>query len=234
VELVKRIHQELGLLTMAHLTCVGLTQEELAVILDDLQQAGIENVLALRGDPPKGQEQFVVTQGGFSHANELIEFIHSGWNFSIGAACYPESHPEAPNPEKDLEALQRKVAAGVDFLITQLFFDNDLFYQFREKAELAGIQVPILAGIMPILNTRQVQRFAQMCGASIPYVLGSRIEAVEDDEEAVRHIGTFHATQQCLDLLEKGVAGVHFYTLNRSTATRAIFQLLRTTPEKTT
>jgi methylenetetrahydrofolate reductase (NADPH) len=230
VELVKRIRSEIGLEAMAHLTCVGLTQIEIGHILDDLQEGGVENVLALRGDPPKGQDEFVTTQGGFSHANQLVEFIHSRWSFSIGAACYPEKHPEAPDSLSDMEALKRKVDAGVDFLISQLFFDNSLFYRFRENAHQAGIRVPILAGIMPILNRKQVQRFAQMCGTSIPRELGGRIEAVEDDEEAVRHIGAFHATLQCLGLLERGVDGIHFYTLNRSTATRAIYQLLRTQP----
>ncbi len=230
VELVKRIRSEIGLETMAHLTCVGLTQNEIGIILDDLQEGGIENILALRGDPPKGEDHFTATAGGFAHANELVEFIRSRWNFSIGAACYPEKHPEAPDAQADLEALKRKVDAGVDFLISQLFFENSLFYNFRDKARQAGIHVPILAGIMPILNRKQVQRFVQMCGASLPRELGGRIAAVEDDEEAVRHIGAFHATLQCLGLLERGVDGIHFYTLNRSTATRAIYQLLRTQP----
>ena len=230
VELVKRIRSEIGLETMAHLTCVGLTQSEIGGILDDLEAGGIENILALRGDPPKGEDHFTATQGGFAHANELVEFIHSRWRFSIGAACYPEKHPEAPDAQSDLDALKRKVDAGVDFLISQLFFENSLFYAFRERAHQAGIHVPILAGIMPILNRKQVQRFVQMCGASLPKELGGRIAAVEDDEEAVRHIGAFHATVQCLGLLERGVDGIHFYTLNRSTATRAIYQLLRAQP----
>ncbi len=227
VELVKRIRSDIGLETMAHLTCVGLTQSEIAGILDDLQASGIENVLALRGDPPKGEDHFTPMQGGFAHANELVEFIKSRWDFSIGAACYPEKHPEAPDATADMDALKRKIDAGADFLISQLFFDNSLFYGFRERVYQEGIRVPILAGIMPILNRRQVQRFVQMCGASLPRELGRRIEAVEDDEEAVRHIGAFHATVQCLGLLERGVDGIHFYTLNRSTATRAIYQLLR-------
>lgn len=230
VELVKRIRSEIGLETMAHLTCVGLTQLEIGAILDDLQEGGIENVLALRGDPPKGETEFVATMGGFAHADELVEFIHSRWDFSIGAACYPEKHPEAPDAGSDLVALKGKVDAGASFLISQLFFDNNLFYRFCENAHQAGIKVPILAGIMPILNAKQVHRFALMCGATIPTKLSGPIAAVEDDEEAVRHIGAFHATQQCLGLLESGVDGIHFYTLNRSTATRAIYQLLRTRP----
>lgn len=230
VELVKRIRTEIGLVAMAHLTCVGLNRQEIAHILDDLEGAGIENVLALRGDPPKGQDHFIGTEGGFDHASELIAFIRKGWGFSIGAACYPEKHPEAASFDKDLDALKVKVDAGVDFLITQLFFDNQMFFRFRDRVQAAGIRIPMIAGIMPILNNKQVQRFAQLCGASIPRELAYRIDAVEDDEEAVRHIGTFHATLQCLGLQERGVDGIHFYTLNRSTATRAIYQLLRTTP----
>jgi methylenetetrahydrofolate reductase (NADPH) len=231
VDLVKRIKREIGLEPMAHLTCVGLNRGEIAAILDELEEGGIENVLALRGDPPKGQERFEATAGGFSHASELIEFIQSRWSFSVGGACYPEVHPEAPDARSDMEALKRKVDAGAEFIISQLFFDNNHFFRFKEEARRAGISAPILAGIMPILNHKQIQRFAQMCGASIPENLSRRIEGVEDDEEAVRHIGTFHATLQCLHLLDEGTDGIHFYTLNRSTATRAIYQLLRTQPD---
>ncbi|MCG3196978.1 MAG: 5,10-methylenetetrahydrofolate reductase [bacterium] len=228
VDLVKRIKTEIGLEPMAHLTCVGMDRKQLSGILDELQSSGIDNVLALRGDPPKGQERFLTTEGGFSYANELAAFIRSRWSFAIGGACYPEVHPEAASEAADLDALKRKVDSGASFLISQLFFDNELFLRFRDKASRAGIRTPILAGIMPILNTRQIKRFAQMCGASIPVDLGRSIEAVEDDEEAVRHIGAFHATNQCLGLISEGVDGIHFYTLNRSSATRAIYQLLRT------
>jgi methylenetetrahydrofolate reductase (NADPH) len=230
VDLVKRIKNEIGLEPMAHLTCVGLTRDAIAAILDELAEGGIENILALRGDPPKGETTFRPVSGGFAHANELIEYIRGGWSFDVGGACYPEVHPEAPDAAADMAALKRKVDAGTDFLVSQLFFDNNVFLAFREKACQAGIRIPILAGIMPILNHKQIQRFAQMCGASIPQDLGMRIEAVEDDEEAVRHIGAFHATLQCLELLQEGVDGIHFYTLNRSTATRAIYQLLRNEP----
>lgn len=228
VDLVKRIKTEIGLEPLAHLTCVGLDRGQLAGILNELQSAGIENILALRGDPPKGQKTFQATEGGFSHASELAAFIRSQWHFAVGGACYPEVHPEAVSAETDLDALKRKVDAGTSFLITQLFFNNDLFLRFRDKARRAGIRAPILAGIMPILNTHQIKRFAQMCGATIPADLARSIEAVEDDEVAVRHIGAFHATSQCLGLIAEGVDGIHFYTLNRSSATRAIYQLLRT------
>ncbi len=227
VDLVKRIKHEIGIEAMAHLTCVGATREEIGDVLDDLRQGGIENVLPLRGDPPKGAEQFVKTAGGFGYANELIEFIRGSYPFCLGAACYPECHPESSDATTDLTNLKRKVDAGADFLISQLFFHNDDFLRFRERAVAGGIQVPILAGIMPILNVKQIKRFTKMCGASIPADLLSKMEGVEDDPEAVRQLGMYHAARQCAELLAEGVAGLHFYTLNRSTATRAIFQEIR-------
>jgi len=228
VDLVQRIHRDIGMEVMAHLTCVDADRNELARVLDEFKVGGIENVLALRGDPAEKGSSFEPSQNGFRYANELIEFIRGrGDTFCIGAACYPEAHPEAPSPAADLENLKRKVDAGADFLITQLFFDNNDFLRFRDQAEAAGITVPIIAGIMPILSVKQVKRFTQMCGARIPDSLLHKIEAVEDDAEAVRHIGMYHSTQQCLALLEHDVAGIHFYTLNRSTATRAIYQMLK-------
>jgi len=227
IELVERIKSDIGIESMAHLTCLGATRAELAVVIDDLKKHGIDNVLALRGDPPEGESTFVPMEGGFAHANELVTFIRGRCDLCIGAACYPEVHPEASGPAEDLENLKRKVDAGADFLVSQLFFDNAAFLSFRDMAENAGIVVPILAGIMPILSVKQAKRFTQMCGAKIPRDLLHRIEAVEDDSEAVRHVGMYHSTQQCLDLLNHGVAGIHFYTLNRSTATRAIYQLIK-------
>jgi len=227
IDLVERIKTDIGLEAMAHLTCVGATRAELGHVLDDLRGHGMENVLALRGDPPDGEPRFVPTEGGFRYASELTAFIRDRCDLCIGGACYPEGHPEAPSPAADLDNLKRKVDAGAQFLITQLFFDNDKFLSFREWAQRAGITVPILAGIMPILSVRQVKRFTQMCGATIPRRLLRMIEAVEDDNEAVRHVGMYHSTQQCLALLEEQVRGIHFYTLNRSTATRAIYQLIK-------
>lgn len=234
VDLVARIKSDIGIESMAHLTCVGHKQEELAEIIDNLRDRGIENVLALRGDPPKGETSFVPTAGGFKYANELVSFIRKRCDLCIGAACYPEVHPEASNGDVDMDNLKRKVDAGADFLITQLFFDNDHFLQFRERAEKAGIDLPIVAGIMPVLSVKQVVRFTRMCGATIPRELLRKIEAVEDDPEAVRQLGMYHATQQSRALLEQNVAGIHFYTLNRSTATRAIYQEIQAhlTPPK--
>lgn len=227
VELVKRIKHEIGIESMAHLTCVGANRNEISSVLDDLAAAGLDNVLPLRGDPPKGESEFVPTPGGFRYANELVAFIRERHSFCLGGACYPEKHPEAPSAEADLDNLKRKVDAGVDFLITQLFFNNDDYLRFRERAVAAGVRAPILAGIMPILNVKQIKRFTRMCGASLPNDLRKKIEAVEDDAEAVRQAGIHHATRQCEDLLREGVPGIHFYTLNRSTATRAIYQSIK-------
>ncbi len=232
VELVARIKSDIGIEPLAHLTCVGSDRAEIATTLDELKAKRVENVLALRGDPPQGEKVFVPVEGGFDHADELVAFIRSrGDAFCVGAACYPEGHPEATSREVDLQNLKRKVDAGTDFLISQLFFDNTDFLSFRDRAVRAGIRVPMIAGIMPILSVNQVKRFTQMCGAAIPKALLRRIEAVEDDAEAVRHIGMYHATQQCLELLRQDVAGIHFYTLNRSTATRAIYQMIKPMPE---
>jgi methylenetetrahydrofolate reductase (NADPH) len=228
VDLVTRIKNEIGIEAMAHLTCVGSTREEIAEVLTTLVQGGIQNVLPLRGDPPKGETAFKPTCGGFAYANELVEYIRSGNQpFCLAAACYPEKHPDASSSESDLENLKRKVDAGVDFLITNLFFHNDDFYRFRDRAVAAGIRVPIVAGIMPIRNVKGIKRFTQLCGASIPDPLLLKIEAVEDDDEAVAQIGMHHAVRQCEELLAHGVAGLHFYTLNRSTATRAIVQEIK-------
>lgn len=227
VELVKRIKNEIGIEPLAHLTCVGSTRDEMAEILDTLQRDGAENVLPLRGDPPKGETEFKPVPNGFRYANELVEFARDSYQFCLAGACYPETHPESTNADTDLDNLKRKVDAGVDFLITQLFFDNDDLWRFRDRAVAAGIDVPIVAGIMPIRNVKQIKRFTQMCGASLPQGLLAKIEAVEDDPDAVAQVGTYHSCRQCEDLLTNGVAGLHFYTLNRSTATRAIFQEIK-------
>ncbi len=227
VELVARIKRETGIEAMAHITCAGSPPEEIASVLDRLREAGVENVLALRGDPPKGAERFQPVPGGFRYANELVAFIRGRHAFCLGAACYPETHPEAPSPRLDLENLKRKVGAGVDFLITQLFFDNRDFLRFRDRAIAAGIGVPIVAGIMPVRSLRQTQRFAQMCGASIPTALLARLDAVRHDPAKVRAVGVDHATQQCVSLLDEGVAGLHFYTLNHSNSTVAIYRHIR-------
>lgn len=225
VELTARIRRDVGIEPMAHLTCVGLTRDEIAGILDEHAANGIENILALRGDPPTGQRAFAPTPGGFGYANELVEFIAGGpaWDFCVGVAGYPEGHPECLNLTRDLEHLKAKVDAGARFVVTQLFFDDADFLRFRDRATAAGITVPLIAGIMPITNTRQIKRFVSMCGAKIRHDLLVRLEQHEDDEAAVTAIGVDHATHQCEELIREGVAGIHFYTLNKSHATVDIF-----------
>ena len=226
LELTERIQRELGIRSMAHLTCVGHTRDDLGGILDELWNAGVRNVLALRGDPPQGQSTFQATDGGFANADDLVAFAAARHDFCLGVAGYPEGHPQCLNLTRDLEHLKRKVDAGGDFVVTQLFFDNDLFYRFRDAARAMGIKVPIVAGIMPILNVAQIKRFVGMCGAKIPQSLLLRLEAVEADAEAVHSAGVDYATQQCRDLIANGVDGLHFYTLNKSKATASICHTL--------
>jgi methylenetetrahydrofolate reductase (NADPH) len=226
VDLVSRIQNELKIRSMAHLTCVGHTADEIGGILDDLWNEGIRNVLALRGDPPSGQSQFVATPGGFANADALTEFIRSRHDFAIGVAGYPEGHPQCLNKTRDLEHLKSKIDKGGNFVVTQLFFDNADFYAFRDTARSMGIKVPIIAGIMPILNVGQIKRFISMCGSKIPHPLLTRLESLENDPEAVYAAGVEHAIHQCRDLLANGCEGIHFYTLNRSKATVQICKAL--------
>ena len=227
VDLVGRIQREVGIEAMAHLTCVGATQAELGGVLDQLQQKGVQNVIALRGDPPKGSTSFVTPEGGFGHASELAGFIKRRGSFCIAGACYPEKHPEAGSLDVDMANLKRKVDAGAEFLITQLFFDNADYFAFVERARRLGITVPIIAGIMPVTNVSQIKRFTAMCGARMPGQLMQELEPVAADADAVGEIGVQHAVAQCRELLEKGAPGVHFYTLNRSKATVEILRRLR-------
>jgi methylenetetrahydrofolate reductase (NADPH) len=227
VEITKSIKQDLGIEAMAHLSCVGEPSERLVEILGDIDSAGIENVLALRGDPPRGETEWRPHPGGLSYSVELISLIGERFDFCVGAACFPEVHPDAPDRESDLRYAREKVEAGVSFLITQLFFDNELYFDFVEDARRAGIDVPIIPGIMPITNYGQIKRFTEMCGASIPDELTTQLDGRADDPEAVAELGVAYATLQCSDLLARGAPGIHFYTLNRSTATRAILAALR-------
>jgi methylenetetrahydrofolate reductase (NADPH) len=225
---VTHIKEDYGMEPMAHLTCVGATREDLQGVLWKLNDSGIENVLALRGDPPKDKPDFEVTEGGFAYGNELVAFARRHFpNLCLGAACYPEKHVEAPSFDTDLLHLKRKVDAGAEFLVSQLFFDNQLYFDFVARARAAGIGVPIIPGIMPITNVKQVERFTQMCGASIPQDLRNELRRVQDDPNAVLSLGVAHATAQCLELLQRGAPGIHFYTLNKSPATRTILVALR-------
>ena len=228
VELVRHIKHEIGIEAMAHLTCVGADRHEIHGVLEHLAGAGIENVLALRGDPPRDQDAFIPTVNGFGFASELVQFIREGgFDFCLGGACYPEGHVECRDLDQDLIHLKRKVDCGLDFVITQLFFDNADYFAFVERAHAGGVRVPIIPGIMPVTNLAQIERFTAMCGARIPDALRSRLERVRDDDEAVRTVGIEHATMQCRELLARGAPGIHFYTLNQSTATRGIFERLR-------
>jgi methylenetetrahydrofolate reductase (NADPH) len=226
VDLVERIQKELSVRSMAHLTCVGHTADELGGILDALWNTGIRNVLALRGDPPAGQSQFVATEGGFANATDLVKFARGRHDFCIGVAGYPEGHPQCLNRTRDLEHLRQKVDLGANFIITQLFFDNSDFFRFRDACRSLGIKVPIVAGLMPILNLSQTKRFVSMCGAKIPHPLLTRMETLEGDADALYRAGIEYAIAQCRELLANGVQGLHFYTLNKSKATVEICQAL--------
>ncbi len=227
VEITKSIKRDLGIEAMAHLSCVGEPTDRLVEILGDIDSAGIENVLALRGDPPRGETEWRPHPGGLSYSVELIRLIRERFDFCVGAACFPEVHPDAPDRDSDLRYAREKVDAGASFLITQLFFDNELYFDFVEDARRAGVDVPIIPGIMPITNFGQIKRFTEMCGASIPDELTAQLDGRADDPEAVAELGVAYATLQCSDLLARGAPGIHFYTLNRSTATRAILAALR-------
>ena len=227
VELVQRIKREVGLEAMAHLTCVGATQGEIKGVLDELRDGGIDNVLALRGDPQKGETRFVKSEGGFGYASELVQFIREGYDFCLAGACYPERHPEAASADADLLNLKRKVDAGAQFLVTQLFFDSRDYFSFVARARAVGIAVPIIPGIMPITNLSQIKRFTALCGAGIPAPLLARLETAGSDVDSVQAIGIEHATAQCHELIAGGAPGIHFYTLNRSTATVEVLDRLR-------
>jgi methylenetetrahydrofolate reductase (NADH) len=227
VELTKWIKNDLGVEAMAHLSCVGEPTERLIELLGEIQAAGVENVLALRGDPPRGQTEWTPHPEGLSYSVELIRLIAERFDFCVGAACFPEVHPDAPDRDSDLRYAREKQDAGAAFLITQLFFDNEAYFEYVEAARAAGITVPIVPGIMPITNYGQIKRFTEMCGASIPEGLERELTGRADDPEAVVELGVAYATLQCSDLLARGAPGIHFYTLNRSPATRAILAALR-------
>ena len=230
VELVKRLKRETEVEAMAHVTCVGSSRDEIAAVLDEVADAGIQNVLALRGDPPRGQASFTPHPEGFRWASELVAFVRSRpdrWRFCLGAAAYPEGHVETRDLALDLSNLKTKVEAGVDFLVTQLFFENSRYFGFVDRARAAGVTVPIIPGIMPFTNVEQVERFTAMCGASIPPPLRAAMEVRREDPDGARELGVAYASLQCADLLRRGAPGIHFYTLNRSPSTRAIVAALR-------
>ncbi len=227
LEIIQRIKDEFDLVAMAHFTCVGSTLDELRRTLDRMAEAGIDNVLALRGDPPAGQSEWTQTEGGLEFSRELVEVIRRDYPFTVGAACFPETHIHATSPEDDLRHLKAKVDAGVDFLITQLFFDNTRYFDFVARARASGIEAPIIPGIWPITNVAQIERVTQLCGASLSPQLLAELEARRDEPEAALDFGVAYAMAQCAELLREGAPGIHFYTINRSPATRAILSALR-------
>jgi methylenetetrahydrofolate reductase (NADPH) len=228
VEVTKWIKQELGIEAMAHVSCVGEPVSRLREILDEVRDAGIENVLALRGDPPRGETQWRPHPEGLHSSVELMELIARDYpQFAIGGSCFPEVHPEARSLEDDLAFAKRKVDAGASFLITQLFFDTELYFEFVREARAAGIDVPIIPGVIPVTNFAQIKRFSSLIGASIPDQFERELAARADDPDAVKDLGVAYAALQCSELLARGAPGIHFYTLNRSPATRAILAALR-------
>ena len=215
-EIVTKIKSEAQLEVMAHQTCVGQTQEEVHDSLARLEAAGIENVIALRGDLPQGDNAGAPAKSGFSHASDLIGHIRGNFDFGVAAACYPEGHTESADLDADMEHTKLRVSQGADFLITQLFYNNNHYFDFVERAQKSGINVPILPGVLPILTTSQVRRFTTLCGAKIPPELDKQLDKFGEDDDAVRELGVEHATRQVRELWDAGVPGVHFYVLNRS------------------
>jgi methylenetetrahydrofolate reductase (NADPH) len=227
VELTKWIKQELGIEAMAHLTCVGASTDELCTVLDGIAAAGVDNVLALRGDPPQGETAWRPHPRGLRYSSELVSLIRSRYPFTVGAACFPEGHVEATDATRELQFLAEKVDRGASFLITNLFFDNERYFSFVDDARAAGIEVPIVPGIMPITDLRQIKTITGMCGATLPRALLEALEWRADDANAALQLGVSYATLQCAELLARGAPGIHFYTLNRSPATRAILSALK-------
>ena len=240
LSLVERIQNELCIDTMAHLTCAGHSRAELETILSELQTAGIPAVMALRGDPPRGSHDFVQHPDGFRYASDLIDYIQRHYTFKIGCACYPEGHPESANVQQDVDYLKLKQDVGADFAVTQLFFDNDDFFRFRDAARRAGVTIPIIAGLMPVTAVSQLARFQSLCGCAIPAKLtaclqaGADADVVDEDvgaedvgAEDVVDRGIAYGLAQAEALLAGGVEGIHLYTLNKSHSSAAIIAGLR-------
>ncbi len=227
LDLTSEVQNSLGIRAMSHLTCVHHTREEMGAALDNLWDSGVRNVLALRGDLPAGTTHVAQGEDGFHYASDLVPFVRERHDFCIGVAGYPEGHPQSLNLTRDLEMLKKKIDEGGHFVITQLFFDNADFYRWRDAASAMGIDVPIVAGLMPIGNVAQIKRFVGMCGAKIPQPLLLQLESLESDPLAVHAAGVEYAINQCEDLIANGCDGLHFYTLNKSKATALIGQALQ-------
>ena len=215
-EITLQIKRETGVEVMAHLTCVGQNKEEIHEVLQRLESEGVENIIALRGDPPRGSTEFAPVEGGFQHATDLLKHVQSNFRFGVAAACYPEGHTESVDLDTDLDYIKMKVDNGADFLVTQLFYDNRHYFDFLERAHAGGIDVPIIPGVLPVLNSDQVRRFTALSGSEIPSDLDKLLDKYADSENSARDMGVEYATAQVRELWDAGVPGVHFYVLNRS------------------
>lgn len=227
LEIVSKIKKQHGKECAHHLTCVGATRDEISQMLEQIRDHGIENIVALRGDPPQGEAEFKAPEGGFCYANELVQHIRTLGGFGIAVAGYPEKHIEASDFETDLVNLKRKVDAGADVVITQLFYDNSDYYSFVRRCRALGIEQPIIPGLLPILNVEQIKRITGICGSSIPEALMHQLLEAGDDPKRVHEIGIAHTATQALDLLENGVAGIHFYVLNQHFHVAEIMERIR-------
>ncbi len=223
LDVVEQVQRRFGVAVASHLTCVGSTVEQLCDYMAEAERRGIDNLVALRGDPPRGETNFAPVAGGLSYANELVALVRSRFpKFGVAVAGYPETHREAPSAEADLENLRRKVDAGADVVVTQLFYRNDDFWRFRDRCEQVGIRVPIVPGILPVTNLAQIQRIAALCGARLPSDFQAALERTADSVEGQFEVGVEFATRQVRELVERGVAGIHFYVLNKSPATGGV------------
>ncbi|MEO1497561.1 MAG: methylenetetrahydrofolate reductase [NAD(P)H] [Planctomycetota bacterium] len=225
LEIAARVRSEFDLPVATHLTCVGRTADQIRDYLRRADEADVQNVVALRGDPPAGEEKFTATEGGYSYANELVEMIHTDFpHMGVAVGGYPEVHQEAPSAEADLDNLKRKVDAGAHAIITQLFYDNADFFRFRDQCEAAGIGVPLIPGLLPVTSVAQIKRIASLCGAQLPAEFLTQLDAVADDDAAQFEVGVEQATEQTQGLVDGGVPGIHYYVLNKSQAASRVLQ----------
>ena len=232
LDIVSRVREEFSLPVAAHVTCVGATVDDLRIRLEEAHKRGVDYVVALRGDPPQGETAFNPSEGGFTYANELVTFVRREFpSFGIAVAGYPETHLEAPNRQVDLENLKRKVDAGADVVITQLFYDNSDFFRFRDRCGAIGIEAPIVPGILPVTNLGQIKRLTLRCGAHLPPELLKRLEAHQEDPQGQFDVGVYHATRQVEELVQAGCPGIHFYVLNKSRAAATILRALTLSPK---
>ncbi len=226
LELVKRIKKDLNVCPIPHFTCVGLSRPEISSYLKNIQELGINNILALRGDPPKGEEKFIKPKDGFGYANELVEYIKSSTNLNIAVAGYPEKHQECTCLDEDILNLKRKVNAGASVILTQLFYDNKFFFEYLEKTKQAGIDIPIVPGILPISSYKQIERIISLSGCKVPDSLMEKLEKYKDNKDDIKKIGAEYAVKQCSELIDSKAPGLHIYTLNKSEATSVILDAL--------